>query len=57
MASSLWLARPPGSSRYSCHLHLSTEKAGGEVGVEASIFESTKPNRIYVDIVIITRLN
>ena len=32
-------------------------KAGGEEGVEASIFESTKPNRIYVDIVIITRLN
>ena len=57
MASSLWLARPPGSSWFSCHLHLSTEKAGGEEGVEASIFESTKLNRIYVDTVIITRLN
>ena len=57
MASSLWLTRPPGLSQFSCHPHISIEKAGGQEGVEASIFESTKPNRIYVDIVIITRLN
>ena len=58
-------ARPLGShpelSRFSCHLQdvilSQLRKQEGRRGVEPSIFESTKPNRIYVDIVIITMLN
>lgn len=61
VASSWEPARPlesyPEVHQFSLHLHFLTKEAGGEGDGGSSIFKNTKPNKIYVDIVIIMTLN